>query len=70
MEPGKVSFDQIEKGEILKAMVAWFEKTKPMGFAQRWDTFSKEAKAKAEQAGYGPHNLDQLIKKVRTKLAR
>lgn len=65
MAQSKVSLSRIEGGAQLKELLAWFQKLKEAGFAQRLEALWKESREAAERSGYGPGDIDRLIAEVR-----
>lgn len=66
----KVSLSQIESGAQLKELLAWFQKLKDAGFAEKIDSLWKETRQAAEKSGYGPGDVDRLIAAVRKNDSR
>lgn len=66
----KVSLSQIEGGAQLKELLAWFQKLKEAGFAEKLDFLWKETRQAAEKSGYGSGDVDRLIAEVRKSNGR
>ena len=66
----KLSLSQIESGAQLKELLAWFQKLKEVGFAEKLDSLWTKTRQAAEKSGYGPGDVDRLIAEVRKSNGR
>lgn len=67
MASTRIRLDRIERGEILKELIAWYERQR--NFARRFNRLRRQTKREASKAGIGPGVIDRLIREVRSQRA-
>jgi hypothetical protein len=69
MASTKIRLTQIERGDVLQALIRWYEGSQRT-FAQRFNALRQRSRAAATAAGIGPRDIEALIHTVRRHRAK
>lgn len=59
-----VRLDQIERGNILRELIAWYE-TQQVAFARRLNALRARSRRAAVKAGFTSRDIEQLVREAR-----
>lgn len=70
MRQARVALGQIERGEKLAEMLAWYERVRSSGFSRRFDALWNDTRRAAAKAGVGRKDVARLIADIRRNRGR